>query len=85
MIYKIRIKKVAQKFIERQSKDTQLRLYTAISKLPFEGDIKQLKNQNNRFRLRLGDFRIIYSVFNDILLVEILKIGSRGDIYGRDT
>jgi mRNA interferase RelE/StbE len=81
MIYNIRIKKSAQKFIERQPKETRLRLYKAISKLPFEGDIKQLKNQNNRFRLRLGDFRVIYSVFNDILLIEILKIGSRGDIY----
>jgi mRNA interferase RelE/StbE len=85
MIYRIKIKKAAQKFIERQSKDTQLRLYAAISKLPFEGDIKQLKNQNNRFRLRLGDFRVIYSVFNDILLIEILKIGSRGDIYNNWT
>ncbi|MDR1531918.1 MAG: type II toxin-antitoxin system RelE/ParE family toxin [Clostridiales bacterium] len=81
MIYKIEIKKTAPKFIIKQPKDIQLRLYKAIYKLPIRRRYKQLKNQNNKFRLRVGDFRIIYSIFNDRLLIEILKIGNRGDVY----
>jgi mRNA interferase RelE/StbE len=81
MIYKIKIKRAAQGFIDKQPKDVQLRIYRAIYGLPFRGDIKQLKGQDNKFRLRVGGFRIIYSVFDDVLLIEILKVGNRGDVY----
>jgi len=53
----------------------------AIFRLPHEGDIKQLSNAKNKFRLRVGGYRVIYSVFHDILLVEVLEADNRGDIY----
>lgn len=57
----------------------------AIAKLPDEGDIKRLQGHKNPelFRLRVGDYRIIYTVDNGELVVLIVDAGNRGDIYKR--
>ena len=44
-------------------------------------DIKKMSGYDNFFRLRIGSFRIIYSIDNQNLIVEIIAIGNRGDIY----
>lgn len=33
------------------------------------------------FRMRIGDWRLIYEIRDDELIVLVLKIGARGDIY----
>lgn len=81
MKYKIIIDKPARKFIERQPHEQQERLLKAIAVLPFAGDIKPLKGHGSVFRLRVGDYRIIYSVHKDTLTVLVMNAGSRGDIY----
>ena len=59
MKYKVIILKRARKFIEKQTHQIQERLLKEICKLP-DGDTKMLKGHSNVFRLRVGDFRIIY-------------------------
>ena len=81
MQYRIEIDKRAVKFIYKQPKPQQLRLFKAIYKLPFVGDIKAMKGYDGFFRLRVGDYRVIYSVNNDILLVQVVEVGNRGDVY----
>lgn len=81
MNYNIELSKLARKFIEKQPKPNQVRILTAISKLPLEGDIKTLSGKKDNYRLRVGDFRIIYTVQNDILLITVVNIGNRGQIY----
>ena len=34
-----------------------------------------------RYRIRQGDYRILYSVLDDIVTVEIVKVGHRRDVY----
>jgi mRNA interferase RelE/StbE len=46
------------------------------------GSIK-LSGEEDMHRVRIGDWRVIYSVEDDILLVLILEIGQRKDIYRR--
>ncbi|WP_020484061.1 type II toxin-antitoxin system RelE family toxin [Methylomonas sp. MK1] len=43
-------------------------------------DIKKLEGREG-FRLRIGGYRAIYRKLNDVLIIEVLKVGSRGDIY----
>lgn len=33
------------------------------------------------YRLRVGDYRVIYTADNNVLLIRVIEIGNRGDIY----
>lgn len=82
MMYKIEINKRSQKFIKSQPPKQQERILKAIYKLP-DGDVKALAGFKNAFRLRVGDYRVIYELNNDILLITVVNIGNRGQIYNR--
>ena len=81
MKFKIIIEKPATKFIAKQPKAQQERLLRAIYALPDSGDIKPMQAMEGLFRLRVGTYRIIYTVENDILTVRVLTAGNRGDVY----
>ncbi len=81
MNYKIIIERKAEKFILKQPKEQQLRILSAINKLPLTGDIKQLRGHSDVYRLRVGTYRIIYSINNGELLIYVIDVGNRGDIY----
>lgn len=75
----IRYSKAAVKVINSMDRAVKQRIRTAIEKLP-EGDIKALKGSKGSYRLRVGDWRILFSYpAHDILLIE--KIGPRGEVY----
>ena len=53
-----------------------------IAKDPYAKDIYITKLQNRPgYRLRAGDWRVIYDIREDELVILVLKIGSRGEIY----
>lgn len=82
-MYKIILKKRAKKFIDRLPQTERKRLVSAIELLPKGDDIKPLKGYKNLFRLRVGDYRIIYTIDNGELLIMVIDVGNRGDIYKR--
>ena len=82
MIYKIDIDKKALKFIQKQQKDKRLLLLKAIYNLP-SGDTKPMQGYKGLYRLRVGDYRIIYTIDNGKLIICVVDAGNRGDIYKR--
>ncbi|MBV6496031.1 MAG: hypothetical protein JFAIHJKO_01147 [Pyrinomonadaceae bacterium] len=38
---------------------------------------------NHLFRIRVGDHRVVYEVRDDVLIVVVIKIGHRSDVYKR--
>ncbi len=42
---------------------------------------KKLKGMNSTWRIRIGDYRIIYIIDDVVLIVDIRKVGHRKDIY----
>ena len=71
--------KMAAKALERLDTLTKHRIRQGILGIP-SGDIKRLQGHNELFRLRVGDWRIVYSLPNaDTVLVE--RIAPRGDVY----
>lgn len=82
MAYKIIVEKSALKFIKKQAKQEQLRIYNAIKKLP-DGDTKPVQGHKGFYRLRVGDYRIIYTIDNGQYIICIVDVGNRGDIYKR--
>lgn len=82
-MYKIIIKKKAKKFIDRLPKNERIRVVRAIEQLPNGEDIKKLKGHSDLMRLRVGDYRIIYTVDNGELTVYVIDAGNRGEIYNQ--
>lgn len=79
--YKIIIEKPAAKFIKKLPKHDQERVLRAIYRLPIEGDIKPLKGNPGLLRLRVGQYRIIYTVDHGELVVYVVDAGNRGQVY----
>ncbi|MBQ6887213.1 MAG: type II toxin-antitoxin system RelE/ParE family toxin [Lachnospiraceae bacterium] len=82
-MYKIIIKKKAKKFIDKLPKNEKIRVVKAIEHLPNGEDIKKLKGYSDLLRLRVGDYRIIYTVDNGELIVYVIDAGNRGEIYNK--
>lgn len=78
--YNIKLTKKAEKFIKKQDRNTQKRIIKAITELP-EGDIKKLKGMEDLYRLRVGDFRVIFEKEDMKLIIIVIDIGNRGQIY----
>ena len=82
-MYKIIIKKKAKKFIDKLPKNEKIRIVRAIEMLPNGEDIKKLTGYSDLLRLRVGDYRIIYTVDNGELIVIVIDAGNRGEIYNK--
>lgn len=83
MMYQIIILKRAKKFIDRLPMNDKRRIVAAIELLPEGTDIKPMKGSPDLYRLRVGDYRIIYAVDNGQLIVYVIDAGNRGQIYNR--
>lgn len=82
MNYQIKYEKGCLKYLKRLAKNTQVRIINAINQLPF-GDVKTLQGIPNNYRLRVGDYRIIFYKDDEQLTINILEIASRGEVYKR--
>lgn len=80
MIYKIKIRPKALKFIEKQDKNQRLRIYKAIYNLP-NGDVKRMAGCKDEYRLRVGNYRIIYEQIQNEFIILITRAENRGQIY----
>ena len=75
----VRYAKAAVKAINSMDRPTKQRIKAAVEKLP-EGDIKPYKGSPGTYRLRVGDWRVLFSYpEHDTILIE--KIGPRGGVY----
>ena len=79
--YRIEFRKTALKFLERQAPYIQKRVFSAVRNLPQGTDIKKMAGYDCRFRLRVGDIRVIYDRFEEVLMIVVVEIGYRGDVY----
>ena len=82
-MYKIRIEKAVQKSLEKINEPFYSKIKVAIlnlAKNPRPVGYKKLKGRDG-YRIRVADYRIIYEVFDNLLLVTVIDLGNRKDIY----
>ena len=83
--YSIQITSRAQKDFKKLDKAVKERITKAILKLEtdrYPSQFKSLLGHNiAQFRLRIGDWRVLYDVYDQAKVVLILRIGHRKDIY----
>jgi mRNA interferase RelE/StbE len=85
-MYSVELKPQAQKFIEAQPGKIQRQLIKKIESLkesPHPTGYKLLHSEKKLYRIRSGDYRIIYQVRHENLLILIVKVGHRRNIYER--
>ncbi len=82
-MYQIILKKKAKKFIDRLPVNERKRVVSAIERLPNGEDIKKLRGHDDLLRLRIGNYRVVYTIDNGKLIVYVIDVENRGDIYKR--
>ena len=82
--YKIEITSTAEKSLKKIPKKDIVKVVEAIQILgisPFPSGCRKLKGEEDVYRVRQGSYRIIYEIIDTKLIVLVLKVGHRKDIY----
>lgn len=84
-MYKLIIDKEAAKFIEKLENPVRKRIRAALLELaeaPYSvTQVKRLVGRPRQFRKRVGDFRIIYEIIDQQLVILVLKVAKRDNVY----
>lgn len=82
--YKVELTRTAEKQLRKVPKVDLPRLVQALEMLaltPLPSGCRKLTGQGNVFRVRVGVYRVIYEILTHQIIVRILKIGHRKDVY----
>ena len=69
----------AMKSISKMDANTAGRIIKGIFGLPNKGDVKKLKAYDSTFRLRIGDYRVLFDLEIDV--IRIKDVLPRGEAY----
>jgi mRNA interferase RelE/StbE len=84
--YKVEWKRSAVKELRALSKDAVKKILRAVEQLPanpYPSGVRKLVGSEHTYRLREGDYRVIYTVTSSSLIIEIIRVGHRKDVYNR--
>ena len=82
--YKIVWKHSARKELEKLPKAIIGKVVKAVEELsdtPYPKGVRKMVGVEQTFRLRVGDYRVVYNVFDDVLTIEIIRVKHRKDVY----
>jgi mRNA interferase RelE/StbE len=82
-MYRIVISKGIEKLLDKLPDDVSSRVFTRLSNLeanPRPPDVKKLKGRNV-WRIRIGDYRVLYEIHDRNLQVIVVTLGHRRDVY----
>ena len=84
MQYVVQFAASALREFKRMDRALQRRIATHIDELashPFPSGAKKLQGSSDHYRIRVGDYRVVYRVDGKQLIILILKIGQRREVY----
>jgi len=84
MSYRLAIKDSGRKRIARLPKPDQRRVMVAIADLadtPRPDDVRKIVGAENAYRIRVGDYHIVYEIIDRVLTVYVVRLGHRKDFY----
>jgi mRNA interferase RelE/StbE len=84
MAYAIQFKPAALRQLEKLPRDVQKRIASRVHALrndPFPAGCKKLLGEPDTWRVRVGDYRVIYQAHRGVLLVLVINIGHRREVY----
>ena len=82
--YTIQVERTAAKLLRKLDRPAQTRLIAAIATLathPRPSGVKPLTGHPGLLRIRAGNYRIVYTVRDQELIVLVVHLGHRSDVY----
>jgi mRNA interferase RelE/StbE len=85
MTYEVRWSRNAVKDLRRLDKLTTRRIVEAVDTFAAtgRGDVKKLTNEGGEYRLRVGDWRVRFTVDHEVKVLSVLRVLPRGEAYKR--
>ncbi|MEH2160902.1 MAG: type II toxin-antitoxin system RelE/ParE family toxin [Nostoc sp.] len=83
-MYEIEFTKGAIKQLNKLPINIKNRIDSKILTLAIEprpNGVKKLKDEENTYRIRVGEYRVIYEIYDDVLLISVVKVGHRSKVY----
>lgn len=83
MNYQVEFTKGALKQLKKLPKDIKERIDTKIQELAIEPRLNGVKKlqDDDLYRIRVGDYRIVYQIDDNVLLVTVVKVKHRREVY----
>lgn len=82
--YRIEIKPSASKELEKLPRQMVARIVAGIKDLadnPYPQGVKKLAGFDHTYRVRVGDYRVLYDIYENRLVIEIIRVAHRKDVY----
>lgn len=84
MKYSVKLKPQAEKQLKKLDKKQAERITIAIAALAFNprpAASLKMSGYDDVYRLRVGDYRILYEIHDSVLLIQVVRVGHRKDVY----
>ena len=82
--YRISWKRSAQKELRKLPQQEIQRILRAVEALvgdPYPSGVRKLVGSEQSYRIRIGDYRVVYSIAAAKLIIEIVRVRHRKDVY----
>lgn len=82
--YRVELTRSAEKDLRRIDKSQIATIYRGLESLsddPQPHGVKKLSGADRTYRIRIGDYRIVYEIEDDVLLVLVIRVAHRKDAY----
>ena len=86
MTYRVEFAARAERQFRALSRQLQVRLKPRIDSLaenPRPAGVQKLSGLDDLYRIRVGDYRVVYAIRDDVLLVLVVRVAHRRDVYRR--
>ncbi len=67
--------------LHRQAISRVIEAVEALSSNPFHSGVRKMQGSEHSYRLRVGDYRVVYTVFESDLVIEVVRVRHRKDVY----
>ncbi|MCC7089176.1 MAG: type II toxin-antitoxin system RelE/ParE family toxin [Dehalococcoidia bacterium] len=84
MKYTVRIDRHAERQVRRlppSVRERVLRAAYALADDPRPPGVRKMRGADLRYRIRVGDYRVIYEIHDNVLLVLVVEVGNRREVY----
>jgi len=84
-MFKVKLHRRVIKFLQKLNENDRKRIFSAIEKLedPFSQPYEKVKGRKDLYKIRVGDYRIIYRVDKENKIVSVHLVDKRERAYNR--